>query len=266
MLKLRRCSALQKKPSPLHGVRVLVTRAPDQSVHLVRLLEEQGAHVAVVPLIRIGPPPNERELQHAVDAADAYDWLVFTSAAGVDAFARRLRHPLKQAQSIAVVGAATGRALTESLDRKADLIPEIYSSSALADAIVRHTKTPQSILVVAAQDASPVLAAKLRSAGHRVTKVDAYTTVENVPADLESHISGSDVITLASPSAVRALVRGLGEDLAAAKLRGKLVACIGPITLFEARERGLHVEVTPESATFPALVDALCRYYSTPQV
>jgi uroporphyrinogen-III synthase len=245
---------------------VLVTRAPDQSAHLVRLLEEQGAHVALAPLIRIGPPPHELELQHAVDNADAYDWLVFTSAASVDAFARRRHHPLKPEQRIAVVGPATGRALADILDRKADLTPEVYSSSALGDALARYLKAPQSILVVAAQDASPVLVAKLRSAGHRVTKVDAYTTVENVLTDLESLVSGSDVITLASPSAVRALVRGLGEDLAAAKLRGKLLACIGPITLFEARERGLHVEVTPDSATLPALVDAICRYYSTPQL
>jgi uroporphyrinogen III methyltransferase/synthase len=242
---------------------VLVTRAPDQSADFVRLLEEQGAHVAWVPLIRIGPAPDERALQEAADNVNVYDWLVFTSAAGVEAFAQRVGRPLKENLRVAVVGPATAQALVDRLGVQAKVMPAQYSSSALADAINRHAKTPQSILLIAAEDASPVLAAKLRNAGHRVDKVDAYTTVQAPPADLEEHVNKADVITLASPSAVRALVDGLGGDTAIAKLRGKLLACIGPVTLFEARERGLHVEIVPEAATIPALIDALCRYYTT---
>ena len=242
---------------------MLVTRAPDQSADFVRLLEEQGAHVTSIPLIRIGPPPDERTLQAAADNADAYDWLAFTSAAGVEAFARRLRQPLKKDLRIAVVGPATGDALLNGLGMRASVMPAHYSGSALADAINRQAKVPQSILLVAAHGASPVLPAKLRQAGHRVDQVDAYTTVEAPPADLEAHVSKTDVVTLASPSAVRALVSGLGGDAAVAKLRGKLLACIGPVTLFEARERGLHVEIVPEAATIPAFIDALCRYYTT---
>jgi len=244
---------------------VLVTRAPDQSADFVRLLEERGAHVTSIPLIRIGPPPDECTLQEAVDNADAYDWLAFTSVAGVDAFAQRLRRPLRKDLRIAVVGPATDDALLNRLGVHADLMPTHYSGSGLADAINRQAKTPQSVLLITAHDASPVLHAKLRNAGHRVDKVDAYTTVEAPPADLEAHVSKTDVVTLASPSAVRALVRGLGGDAAGEKLRGKLLACIGPITLFEARERGLHVEIVPEAATIPAFIDALCRYYTTQQ-
>jgi len=241
---------------------VLVTRAPDQSADFVRSLEEHGAHVTLTPLIRIGPPPDERVLQEAIDKADVYDWLVFTSAAGVDAFAQRCRRPLKKNLRIAVVGPATERALVHALGVHAYLMPAQYSSNALADAIKRHAKSPQSLLLITAHDASPVLAEKLRSAGHRVDKVDAYTTVEAPPADLEAHVNKSDVVTLASPSAVRALVNGLGGNAASAKLRGKLLACIGPVTLFEARERGLHVEIVPTAATIPALIDALCHYYT----
>ncbi len=243
---------------------MLVTRAPDQSADFARLLEEHGAQVTSIPLIRIGPPPDERVLQEAIDTADAYEWLVFTSAAGVDAFAQRLQRPLKKNLRIAVVGPATGDAVLNRLDVHPTVTPAQYSGSALADAINRQARTPQSVLLIAAHDASPVLPAKLRNAGHRVNKVDAYTTVEAPPPDLEDAISKTDVVTLASPSAVRALVNGLGGD-ASAKLRGKLLACIGRVTLFEARERGLHVEIVPDAATIPSFVDALCRYYTTQQ-
>jgi len=244
---------------------VLVTRAPDQSADFARLLEGHGAHVTSIPLIQIGPPPDERALQEAIDRADAFDWLVFTSVAGVDAFSQRLRRPLGKDLRIGVVGPATDDALFDRLGLRASVVPAHYSASALADAINRQVKALQSILVIVARGASPVLPAKLRNAGHRVEKVDAYSTVEAPPADLEAHVSKADVVTLASPSAVRALVRGLGGDAAGEKLRGKLLACIGPVTLFEARERGLHVEIVPEAATIPALIDALCRYYTTQQ-
>ncbi|MDT4961870.1 MAG: uroporphyrinogen methyltransferase / synthase, partial [Pseudonocardiales bacterium] len=41
-----------------------------------------------------------------------------------------------------------------------------------------------------------------------------------------------------------------------------VVACIGPQTAATAREFGLRVDVEPESATVPALVDALAEYAS----
>jgi uroporphyrinogen-III synthase len=227
-------------------------------------LEEQGAQVTSIPLIRIGPPPNERVLQEAIEKADTYDLLVFTSAAGVNAFAQRLQRPLKKNLRIAVVGPATGDAVLDRLGVHPTLMPAQYSGNALADAINRQAKTPQSVLLITARDASPVLPAKLRAAGHRVDNIDAYTTVEAPPPDLEDAISKADVVTLASPSAVRALASGLGGDVAA-KLRGKLLACIGPVTLFEAREFGLHVEIVPDAATIPSFVDALCRYYTTQQ-
>ena len=119
------------------------------------------------------------------------------------------------------------------------------------------------MLFIGARDASPVLVAKLRDAGFTADKVDAYTTVEEPPRDFSVQVRTSDVIVLASPSAVRSLVRGLGPDPNTA-LRGKLIACIGPVTLLEARQHGLHVEIIPESATMPAVVEALCQYYTHP--
>jgi uroporphyrinogen III methyltransferase / synthase len=244
---------------------VLVTRAPEQSADFIKLLEAAGAHVESAPLISIGPPPDERALQDAVERADGFDWLIFTSAAGVEAFARARRRPLRTPPRIAVVGPATEQALMDKMGVHADLVPTEYSSGALADALAQRAAPQDSVLVVAARDASPVLVSKLRAIGYRVEKIDAYTTVEIAPRDLSERIGRSDVIALASPSAVRALTNALGGDATAGALRGKLLACIGPVTLAEARGRGLHVEVIPDDATLPALVDALCRYYTTPR-
>jgi uroporphyrinogen-III synthase len=247
----------------LDGVRVLVTRPADPESDFIASLERRGAIVASLPLIEIGPPPDERALRAAVSSAEQFDWVAFASAAGVEGFVRRRERPLPAPRpQLAAVGPATARAIEASLGRSPDLVPERYSGEALADALNARTSATEHILIVQAEDARPALAARLRSAGRKVTTVAAYSTVEIRPRDLDEQLRANDVIVLTSPSAARALVHALGATRAAAMLRGKLVACIGPVTLFEARQLGLHVEVVPASSTLEALVEALCTYYS----
>lgn len=243
---------------------MLVTRPADPESDFIALLEERGAAVTSLPLIQIGPPPDERALQTAVDSAERFNWLAFTSAAGVDSFTRHRAQKLPEGvPKIAAVGPATARAIEAALGRTPDLIPAQFSGEALADALLAHGGTIGTILIVQALDAQPGLAARLRNAGNAVTAVAAYSTVEIRPADLEERLTACDVVVLASPSAAHALVHGLGDARAIATLRGKLVACIGPVTLLEARQLGLHVEIVPKASTLPALVEALCTYYST---
>jgi uroporphyrinogen-III synthase len=250
--------------SALRGVRVLVTRPADPDSDFIRLLEERGAKVTSVPLIAIGPPPDERALQAAVDRASSFAWLVFTSAAGVESFARRRKGALPNSTPrLAAIGVATARALEEALERAPDVVPQQFSGESLADAILEQATMDERVLIFQASDARPTLAARLRGAGRTVETVPAYSTVELQVPDLAERIAQTDVIALASPSAVRSLVRAMGTAHAPAKLRGKLLVCIGPLTLFEARQFGLHVEIVPETTTLPALVDALCTFYST---
>src|SRR6516225_4976778 len=75
---------------PLFGRRIVVTRSREQAGELVDLLEERGAEPIVAPTIRIAPPEDTHALDRACANAASYDWLVFTSANGVDAFLGRL--------------------------------------------------------------------------------------------------------------------------------------------------------------------------------
>lgn len=248
---------------PLRGIRVLITRAAERAGELEQLLEQRGAVVRNVPLIRIGPPPNERALQTAVDEADGFDWLVFTSPNGVQSFSARRRAPLSPKVRVAAIGAATAEVLHEQLNISQVLQPARFVAESLADTLVKQAAPASSVLILQAADARPVLAARLRAAGMRLKTVVAYSTVSMPPADLALRIKDCDVITLASASAVRALVTGLGGDAhAAAQLRGKLIACIGPVTEHEVRVHGLHVELVPANASMQSMVDALCLYYS----
>ena len=76
---------------PLFGKRVVVTRSREQAGELVEQLEDLGAEAIEAPTIRIAPAGRLRSARRRRARTPAtYDWIVFTSANGVDSFMRRL--------------------------------------------------------------------------------------------------------------------------------------------------------------------------------
>ena len=87
----RRCCFLAKNLNwfenrPLFGKRIVVTRTRKQASGLSSQLRALGADVIQLPTIRIEPPSDLREFAELVQDAHSYDWIVFTSPNGVDAF------------------------------------------------------------------------------------------------------------------------------------------------------------------------------------
>src|SRR5437764_7913774 len=71
---------------PLFGKTIVVTRTRKQASVLSSKLRSLGADIIELPTIRIGPPTDLREFAELVQDAHMYDWIVFTSANGVEAF------------------------------------------------------------------------------------------------------------------------------------------------------------------------------------
>jgi len=72
---------LSHRSGPLAGWRVMVTRAGAQAASLTQALEANGAETIACPVISISPIPVDPA---ALEALSTYDWLVLTSANGVD--------------------------------------------------------------------------------------------------------------------------------------------------------------------------------------
>jgi uroporphyrinogen III methyltransferase/synthase len=71
---------------PLSGKRIVVTRTRKQAGALSARLRDLGADVIELATIRIEPPTDLREFAELVQDAHMYDWIVFTSANGAEAF------------------------------------------------------------------------------------------------------------------------------------------------------------------------------------
>ncbi|NET47631.1 MAG: uroporphyrinogen-III synthase, partial [Merismopedia sp. SIO2A8] len=75
---------------PLQGQTVLVTRATGQSGEFSDRLQSQGATVIEMPALEIGPPSSWDAFDEAIAQLETFDWLILTSANGVNAFFDRL--------------------------------------------------------------------------------------------------------------------------------------------------------------------------------
>lgn len=259
---------------PLFGKRIIVTRPREQSSDLVELLESLGAEAIEAPLIRILPLEDFGPLDEACQRVAGFDWIVFTSANAVDQFMRRVHagpgdvRDLKGVRVFAVGPASAAEVARHGI--KVDLTPSEHRAEGLIQAL-RSTGdlTGKRILWPRADQAREVLAEDLRKSGADVTEVPAYRTeladetTEGEPDIyrmlLDRHI---DVVTFASPSAVRSFVQVLGAEPAADLLRTTAVAAIGPVTAEAAERRNIHTSIMPTRFTVPALVEAIVEHFA----
>jgi uroporphyrinogen III methyltransferase/synthase len=240
---------------PLLGRRVVVTRARDQAGPLVEGLRRRGAAPVEVPVVEIADPADGgAALAAAADRLATFDWVVLTSANGVD----RLLGHLRDSRAFGTCRiAAIGPATAASLGRwhvVADLVPDEAVGEALVDAFPRG---PGRVLLAQAAGARPVVADGLRAAGWEVEEVEAYRTV---PARLDRGLiaaaAGADAITFTASSTVQAYLDAAGPGAVP-----PVVVCIGPVTAATARDAGLPVTAVADPHTvdglLAALVDAL---------
>src|SRR5262249_5195777 len=101
---------------PLFGQRVLVTRPRLQAQAMMRALEQLGAVPFLLPAVAISEPADWSPVDRAIANLPRYDWLVFTSANGVHALIRRLRHLGRDLRALgmlrlAAIGPGTADAL-----------------------------------------------------------------------------------------------------------------------------------------------------------
>ena len=297
--RARPIASMSKRPpsltKPLRGVRVLVGRARHQAGALSGELRSLGADVIEIPFIEIRRPGSFRSLDNALKNLANYDWLILTSANGVEAMWERMEHlrldrPWKSGPSgprsdapqngalapegkrlhIAAIGPATKKAI-EQRGVKVDVVPKEY----VAESVVRSLKNKvkgKRVLLVRAKVARDVIPRELRKAGAHLDVIEAYETVvpqssrTRLRAALRKSTRRPHVVTFTSSSTVRNFVellegsRGRGRPLHT-DLDGILMASIGPVTSETLRELGLPMGVQAEEFTIPGLVDAIVRTF-----
>ncbi len=247
---------------PLFGRRVLVTRSRQQASALSQLLAEHGALPIEWPTIEIHPIKDNNELDSAISCMNTYQWLIFTSTNGVDAFFRYITNKGQDARvlkglEIGAIGPATAATL-EKWGLCPDFVPDKYTSENIVSGLKECLTEGQRVLLARAEEVPPELVSGLEILGAEVHQVPVYRTVPAEPVSSAKKMlrkGDIDIITFTSSSTVRNLVAQMGDDWPVSN-KAK-VACIGPVTSAAAQRAGLTVDIVAKEHTIPGLVEAI---------
>jgi uroporphyrinogen-III synthase len=226
----------------LSDLRVVITRAEHQSTGLAAAFTRAGAVVELLPLLEIVPPADPAPLERAATELYRYDWVVFTSANAVEAFAPLAGSLLASVRiRIAAVGAATSQALRDH-GVELYLTPEREEAAGLVESLAPEIEG-RRVLLPQAADARPVLFEGLVAAGAEVTAVVAYDKrlPPDAPRRAAALFAGGPLgwVTFTSPRTVRHFAALFGERWETRRA-GLRAVSIGPVTSAELRRWGVE--------------------------
>ena len=216
-------SADTKQIEELKGVTVGVTgtkAVAAKQLAMLRSLGAQGLWILRSDIKNLSMEPALKALQKEPQ------WIVFTSANGVDAFFRQI--PKKEIDRLtlsnhkfAVIGAATGEALAKH-GFHATLCPKLFTGEALAAELTAAAKPDERILLLRSAIASSALPELLRQAGFTVEDVPVY---DLTCGSFAKPLPEMDYLTFSSSSGVTMFFERYGQI--AEKTRP---VCIGGVT------------------------------------
>lgn len=239
--------------TPLFGLRIGITRAEEQSEPEIKRALELGAQPVLLPTIEIGPPADWGPVDAAISRLSEYQWLIFTSANGVNYFLNRIwENGLDTRQlshlKLATIGPSTADALKQ-FHLRADVIPDQYRAEALAAALKPLVKE-QKLLWAGANRGREVLQTELAQVSATVDKVVVYENHDVTAwdaASLQLLESGEvDWVGLSSPSIARNFSRLLSTKARNQVGKSIRLASISPVTTQAASEMGLQIDAEAE--------------------
>jgi uroporphyrinogen III methyltransferase/synthase len=256
-------------PAPLAGKTVLVTRSEGQSPAFCELLQAQGARVLEMPTLVIQPPTSWDPLDTAIANLEQFDWLLLTSANGVQAFFERLQRQGRDSRAlhslqVAVVGSKTASVLAQYGIRP-DLMPSEFVAEALLPIWPQPVQGQRILFPRVESGGREELVQGLRQRGAEVVEVAAYQSACPAAADpqvleaLKAH--QVDILTFASSKTVQHFAHliqqaGLGPEIWDPPVQ---IAAIGPKTAATCKAAFGRVDIAAQEYTLEGLVEALIQ-------
>ena len=255
---------------PLRNKTVLVTRAAEQSSKFTSLLQQQGANVVEMPALTITPPTEWTDLDLAIAYLASFQWLILTSANGVNYFCDRLyslgydTRALGQTK-IAVVGRKTA-AVLKNRGLNADFIPPNYVADSMVDSFPEALSGQKLLFPRVESGGREVLVREFGDRGAEVVEVAAYQS--KCPEKMDETAWQAlqrgkiDIITFASSKTVKNFCQLLkqSESYNDRLLDRVCIASIGPQTSKTCRELIGRVDLEAKEYTLEGLTAAIANY------
>ena len=258
---------------PLTDKTILVTRAAEQSSKFTALLQQQGATVIEMPALVITPPSEWIELDRAIANLDKFQWLILTSANGVNYFFDRL-YIDRDVRALGKIKIAVVGRKTASVLKQRQLNPDFIPPNYVADSLIANFPediTGRKILFPRVETGGrDTLVKELSDRGAEVVEVAAYQS--KCPDKIDPQAWQAlkqkqiDVITFASSKTVTNFYRLLQQVESKKAIESLLadvaIASIGPQTSKTCRELLGRVDLEAEEYTLEGLTTAITNCHS----
>lgn len=241
---------------PLFGKKILVTRPKERSGTISQKLREAGAEVVEMPTIKTVPITGNQSLKEELFHLKEYQYLVFTSPAGVDVFFNLLKQYKIDIRSIgsakiAAVGAGTQKEIRER-GLCCELIPEIFDGEHLGILLGEQAKKDEKIIILRAGKGSQQLIQEI------VKRTDAL--VVDMPiyeTKYEAHRFETGCFDMAVFTSA-STVKGFAQAVEQLDMTQVQAVCIGRQTEAAAKELGMQT-TTAKQATIDSLVECCIK-------
>jgi uroporphyrinogen-III synthase len=250
----------------LNNKKVVITRPIERADALADIIKDKGGQPIIIPTLELQLVESD-ELHYIVDNINDFDWIIFTSPAGVTSFFKLYGEksiPCK----IAVIGVKTEEEL-EKHNNHPDLIPEKFTAEGLLKSFESIDLNNKKIALPRTLSARKVLPEGLEDHGADVLIAEAYTS--GIPRDTSGILelsnmiinSDIDIVTFTSPLTIKNLFEVVKTEkpdefniLVDALKNNVIVGSIGPITGKVCNEYNIDT-VEPQRYTVKNMIDAI---------
>lgn len=248
---------------PLAGKKILVTRPKELISEMSAKLREAGAEVLELPAIRTVPRTDNEKLVQALKQIGQYQWLVFTSPAGVRIFFEEMERQSVDVRAlgqlkIAVIGSGTAKELKKH-GCFADLMPENFYGEDLGKALANACKDGDHILIPRASAGNQELTEILKR--EKQVVVDDIATYDTEYAgslliDEKQEFEKGEIDYAVFTSA--STVKGFAEATKGLDYHLVHAVCIGRQTKAAADKLGMITEMS-EKPTMDSVVEKVIQ-------
>ncbi|PRW50790.1 Uroporphyrinogen-III chloroplastic isoform C [Chlorella sorokiniana] len=246
------------------AAQVVLTREQGKNGKLRKVLEGRGIACLELPMVETTAGPDRDRLpQILAERAAEFDWVCITSPEAASVFLEGWNAAGRPAVRLAVVGEGTGKVFEAAA---ADGVPQPQFVPSVANAEHFGPELPfveggsKRVLYPASNKASTELQSGLEKRGFEVLRLNTYDTVPVTRLDAAALEAAKQaaVVTVGSPSAIKAWVQIVGEEAT----QGMSIACIGSTSARAAEKLGLQCIKYPDAPgvdTWAAVVEDCLR-------
>lgn len=256
---------------PLLGLRVMITRAADQSQEMYRNFRWLGAEVMTYPTIATVPFHDRAAWQSLREIRSGTKWLAFTSSSGVrnfiDQFTENFGDIRRLAEyRIAALGSGTARILSR-YHLQPDFIPSRSVVSEFAAQLCDKVGGDDStVLRVRGELSDKTFERILSERKLPVLPLTVYRTLfTEWPDDFKDKLFEfpPSVIIFTSATTVDGILKNMSIDEFRQLAQQATVISMGQATAARLRQIGIEITLEPRGQSIQNLIDDFSRYLQT---